>query len=158
MDNKPKNILANIESGELKKRPKWQFVLQTCLIALGEAVLFAVAIFLISFVFELLVSANFSFFPHVAGQGFGFYLQMFPWVPVFGGLLLIIILGFIFNKYSFVYRKPLIYLLLGIIAVIAVATFIIHITSFHDRFYRYTTQHRFPIIRQFYGQYRVPQK
>ena len=83
MDNKPKNILENIGSGQLKKKPKWQFILRNCLITLGAAILFAIAVFLISFVFELLVSANFSFFPHVAGLGFGFYLLAFPWSLLF---------------------------------------------------------------------------
>ncbi len=156
MDSQPNDILEKIESGELKKKSRRQFLLQTALAALGTALLLMAAIFLISFVFELLVSQSFSFFPYAGKQGFGFYLEMFPWIPVFGGILLIVILGFMLQQYSFVYRQPLVYLLLGIIAVLAAATFVLHVTSFHDRLYHFSAQHRLPVIRQFYGQYRNP--
>lgn len=158
METEQTDILKKIDSGELKKKPKWQFVLQARLVIIGVTVLFIAAIFLISFVYELLVFGRPVPELGIGSRGFGFYLLLFPWIPVLVALLLTAVLGLVLQQYTFIYRKPLVYLLIGIIVAIGLATFILHITSFHQRFSGFSTQHKFPMFRQFYGNYRMPQR
>ncbi len=147
------DILDKIKSGELKKRPKIYFVLQTALVILGTIILLAVSVFSVSFIFYLLRASNLRFLLLFGRAGFLLFLFIFPWAHVLVALVLTIIIGWFLRRYSFAYRKPFLYLPVLIIAIITVLSIALHLIAFHRRFAQFSRQNGLPVFGQLYSNY-----
>ena len=137
-------VLNKINSGELKMRPKFYFVLQGFLTAATAILLFMISIFLISFIFYLLRVNN------ADREDLHLFLQFFPWILIGAALLITIALSLILKKYSFAYHKPLLFLPLGIILIIIALSLIMQLFAFHERFEPLTERRGTPLFSPFY--------
>jgi hypothetical protein len=152
-DNPEKIILEKIEDGVIKKRPHWQFVAENILAIMSITVLFLIAIFLLSFIFETLRGG-----PPAPNQSGISPLSWFPWTSILLTIGIGILLALILKQFRFIYHYPYIYLALGLIGILVICSLIANATSFHSRFSRFSQQHDFPMSRQFYGDFPEPMK
>lgn len=130
MDPKEEQILNKINSGEIKMRPKYFFVLRGIMIGLAAILFLLVAAFLISFIFYIIRPGAAS------AAGLRIFYSLFPWVLLGIAILFLAGLAFLLKQYPFVYRKPLILLPLGIIAAVVLISIAAQLASVHERLER----------------------
>lgn len=149
-DSLKNKVLAKIKRGEVKMRPKYQFVLKSFLYFGGVVFAFVALVYLVSFALYLLRQTGTFYLPSFGWRGIFPFLSSFPWGLALLGLVLILILEILSRNYSFVYRKPFIYSILVVVLVIGTGSFLIDRTAFHPQLHDYFQKHRVPPFRHLY--------
>lgn len=149
-------LLEKIKSGEMKMRPRAYFILKTILIVGGSLLVGGLAIFLISFISFHLRLSGIWYLPGFGFRGLGIYLRLLPWFLIFISLFLILILEILAKRFSFVWRRPIVYSLLLIIVVALIGGFIITKTSFHPGLFLQAKQGKLPLIGPVYRDFGMP--
>ena len=158
--NKPKHkktikntVLAQIKSGQAIMKPKWHFVLKTILVAVGVVIVAFALIYLVSFIFFILRQTGVFFVPSFGFRGVGIFLVSLPWFMILTGLVFFVTLEILVKRYSFTYRKPLLYSLIGIIIFVLIGSFIVSRTGLHQGLFRYAEDRRLPVVGRLYRGY-----
>lgn len=113
-------VMGKIKTGEVKMRPKIYFIAGSALLFLGLVTSSVVAVFLFSLTRFLLRSHG-----PMAQYRLEQLLSSFPsWIPLLAVMSIIIGIMFL-KKYDFSYRKNFIYVIIGFIAVIITASWVI---------------------------------
>ncbi len=142
-----KSIIEKIKKGEIKMRPKWHFILKTLLVILGAVVACLFALFLVSFIF----------FSVRGARGPLPALFALPWILVFLSVILIVVLELLVRYFSFGYRRPILYTVLGIIIVVMLGSMLISRTRMHYFFLEREERGEFPIMRPLYHGFGRPE-
>ncbi len=138
-------ILEKLKSDKVKMRPKIYFILKAVLIILGILVVALFVLYLLSFI-VFVMRANGIWYLHSFGfPGIRASLTLLPWLLIFISVLLIFVLEVLLKRFSFAYRRPVFYSLLGIIIFAALGSFIIDRTSFHPAMFSRAQKGTFPI-------------
>lgn len=143
-------ILSAIETGKVKMRPRWHFVLQTILIIVGIALILFALLFLISFIIFSLRHSGVWFAPAFGSRGLGVFLTSLPWILIVLTVLFVIILEILVKKYSFAYRQPLLYSALGLILIVTIGGIAVAQTPLHGGLMRQTIENHVPLAEPFY--------
>ncbi|MBI4143042.1 hypothetical protein HY480_04165 [Candidatus Uhrbacteria bacterium] len=146
-------VLARIQSGQTRMRPKWHFLLRTTLAAVGAALLVLAILYLVSFVFSMLRYTGAWFAPSFGVRGVGILLSTVPWILVLLAIVFIIVLEVLVQRYAFAYRKPLLYSVLGILAVVMLSGLAVARTRLHPAFAAFAEERRIPGAGPFYRRY-----
>jgi hypothetical protein len=126
-------IMQKIRAGEMRMRPRWQFVLQSALLVLGSVTVGLAVLYLASlFVFASRLNGAF-YAPSFGVMGLLPFLRAMPWVLIALALLFIAALELLVRHFAFAYRQPLLYSALGVIAFSIVGTSLVLETALHDR-------------------------
>ena len=126
-------ILEKIKSGGVKMKPKIYFVLKSFLITGGILLFFVFLLFLVSLIHFHLRASGLWYLPRFGSHGLGIYFKSLPWFLILFCLILVFVLEIFSRKFSFVWKRPLIYSLLAIIFILLIGTFILEKTSVHPR-------------------------
>jgi hypothetical protein len=130
-------IMKGIHEGKVQMRPRWHFVLISALLFVGALVVGLTLIYAVSLVLYLLHASGEWFAPSFGLRGWFSFLYALPWL-LFGLLLMfVVILEVLVRRYAFVYKKPLITSVLGIIAVVVAGGFLVALTPLHSRMARF---------------------
>ncbi len=105
-------IFEKIKNGQVKMRPKLYFVLKSLIFALGIVLASILVLFLFSFIVFCLKLGGIWFLPKFGFRGLGIFFISFPWFLILLALFLIFLLEIIAKKYSFVYKRPIIFSLI----------------------------------------------
>jgi hypothetical protein len=146
-------VIAAITSGEVRMRSRWYFVLQSILLAGVIAVLLLLTLFVVSFMVYSLQQSGAWFGVHLGVSGWYVFFASVPWSLLFVSLALIVILATLLDRYSFVYHRPLLYALLGILVVVGLGGSLLAGTSFHTKVLRYAATNGTPVVANFYRFY-----
>ena len=121
-DDHKKNITLEvqekIQSGKLKMKPKAFFVLKSTLYIVGTLLILCFTLYLVSFIFFILRANGIMDLSRFGFRGFGIILVSLPWFLIILTLILVIVLEILGKHFSFVYRWPLMYSLLGVVLVV----------------------------------------
>ncbi|MDP1709514.1 MAG: hypothetical protein Q8L21_01355 [Candidatus Komeilibacteria bacterium] len=131
-----KKIITKIREGKLNMRPRWYFILQTAAVLVISVLAFVLAVFLISWLYFILHASGAWLLPAFGSHGWMHFLRSFPWLPASIGLILIMILAFILEKFRWAYRQPALYVGLGIVVLTVLFSLTIARTPVHDIFYQ----------------------
>jgi len=166
MENEPKKsakekILSAIANGQVTMRPRWHFVLRATLLALGVVLCALAVLYLGSFIAFTLRQTGVLFAPGFGLHGWFIFFRSLPWLLIGVAVLFLVVLEILVRRYAFAYREPLVYVTLGIVAiVIGGSVFIVPLQramfratrhddrSFSGQFYRAFGTPRFPDIRR----------
>lgn len=146
-------VLAEIKTGNTRMIPKWHFVLKAALAAVGLIIVLVVLLYLASFIFFILNKTGIWLLPAFGMRGISAFLSSLPWILLIAGSIFLILLEIMVRHYSFAYRKPLLYSLLGIVVVITGVSVVILQTSFHEGLYIRARIGSLPVIGQLYKSY-----
>ena len=125
-ENKIKqDVLAAIAGGEIKQRPRWFFVLRGTLVGIGIGLGLCVVLYLISFILFILRETGVWFTPAFGFRGWFVFFRSLPWVLIGLSLIFTAVLEILVKRYSFAYREPLMYSVLGIVAIVAAGGFLL---------------------------------
>jgi len=149
-------VLEEIKSSQIKMRPKFYFVLKTVLLAVGFFAAGALVLFLISFISFHLRASGIWYLPGFGLHGWGIYFRLMPWFLILAGLILILILEILAKRFSFVWRRPIIYSLLAIILIAIIGGFIIERTPFHPGLFSKARQGKLPFAGSAYREFGMP--
>ncbi len=116
------SVFSAIESGKAVMRPRWHFVLRTILAVIGIVFLFIFALYLVNLAIFLLNDSGLIFVPMFGMIGILEFLVSAPWMLLVGALIFIAVLELLVRKFSFGYRKPLLYSIVGIVAIVALGS------------------------------------
>lgn len=145
-----KDVIDQIKSSNTKMRPRWYFIFRAVLLTLAVILLFLLILFFVSFViFALradggLLAASYGF------NGWDVFFHALPWTLILLSLILILGLIFLLKRYEFVYHQPFLYPLLGLIIVVALASFFLSATSLHPGIFSYASHNDMPLVEGMY--------
>ena len=158
-DHKPSlrdAVLEAIQSGNVTMRPKWHFVLRAILALVGIGIVVLTLLYLASFILFLLRRSGMMFVPVFGARGWFIFIRSLPWLLFALLALFIVVLQILVQHYSFAYRKPLVYSVVGIVVIVIAGGSIVAQTSFHRRFMRNAERHHVPFAEPFYRQFGHP--
>ena len=149
-------VLERIKKGEVKMRPKIYFLLKTILVTFALLALLFLVLFLISFISFYLRLTGLWYLPIFHPKFFWLYLKFLPWLLIIFCLILILIVEILAKRFSFVWRKPIIYSLLAIILFALIGGLLFEKTGLHSHFFFQTKEGRMPLMAPVYRQFGRP--
>ncbi len=149
-------VLTAIKRGEIVMRPRWHFVLKTVLATLGFIILFLVLIYLMSLIMFGLRETGILFAPGFGWYGMIVFLKSLPWILIILIGVFLIVLELLVQKYSFAYRRPLLYSA-GIMVVIILGTaWMLARTPLHVVMMHRMEMRPLPVMHNLYREIREP--
>lgn len=146
-------VLAQIEEGRAIMRPRWHFVLKGILIVLGIVLVILAMLYVVSFLIFVLKEAGVLFIPMFGFGGLGAFLLSIPWVLVLVVGLFFFFLEILVRRYSFAYKKPLVYSLLGIVGVVVIGSGVVLATGMHQNLSQRSQDIGVPFVGPLYRGY-----
>ncbi len=155
MNNVKETVLNKIKHGDVAMRPRWHFVLKSFLAIVGICILTLWLVYLVSFIVFALATSGIIMIPAFGFQGLVEFLFALPWLLILIAAVFILLLEVLVNRYSFGYRKPLMYTLFGIVGFTILGTFIVSQTGLHDLVMQRSVESRLPIVGGVYKGYGI---
>jgi len=148
--NKDKSIqekvLSAIKEGKLSMRPKWHFVLITIMHVLVAVILFFALIYLVSFIGLVAREKELFKLLHLNPRELYLLMTSIPWIIVILSIFLLFTFYKLVKEYAFIYKKPLVYSLSGIIFLVVLIGAIIQILDVNFRFARFGEGPKVPVL------------
>jgi len=114
-----------ISRGEIHMKPRWHFILLSALYITGAFIVFLTLLYIVSLGVFFLRDSGELFAPSLGGRGWFSLLLSLPWLLILLTLLFAGILELLVRRYAFVYKKPLLMSVFGILAIIFLGGFFI---------------------------------
>lgn len=143
-------MLVAIRSGEAKMQPRWHFVLRTILFIVGGIIALLALLYIASFIVFVLQETGLWFAPVFGVAGWYSFFRSLPWILVALLIVFVLILALLVKRYSFVYERPTMYLLIGIVALVALGGFLIAATPFHRTLFDSARSGNLPVLGGLY--------
>jgi hypothetical protein len=147
------NVISQIKSGNTKMKPKWHFVLQTSLLAIGTFFVSITLLYIASLVIFILKRTGVIFVPLFGFKGLSVFILSLPWILIMLGIAFVVVLEILIKHYSFTYRRPLIYSLMSIVVIMSVGGVGVFKAGVHDSFLKYAEDTKLPMIKSLYREY-----
>ncbi|PIP87287.1 hypothetical protein COW81_01040 [Candidatus Campbellbacteria bacterium CG22_combo_CG10-13_8_21_14_all_36_13] len=146
-------VLDKIKVGEVEMKSKWHFILQGLLMAFGVFIFAIALVYLFSFILFILSQNGVVFATEFGFHGISVFFMSLPWVLLLLVCIFVIILEKLVKKYSFSYRKPILYSLLGILIMLLIGTFCVSQIGLHQKLSRFAEEDRLSIWGGMYRGY-----
>jgi len=127
------NIIEKLKSGKIEMRPKWHFALRSILLILLTILTLILILFLASFLLFHLKRSGIFFGP-------------LPFVMFLLMIVFVALVEFLINRYAVAYRKPVVYSLLIVVALMVAMGLAINKVHFHEKI----EKRNLPMIKRFY--------
>lgn len=148
------NVLTAINSGTVTMRPRWHFVLRAILLVLGVVLSALAVLYLGSFIAFTLRQTGVVFAPGFGSRGWFVFFRSLPWLLIGVAVLFLVVLEVLVRRFSFAHREPLIYLTLGILAVVIGGS--VFIIPLQRAAFRAVRRDHAPFPGQFYLNFGAP--
>ncbi|MBM3206550.1 MAG: hypothetical protein FJZ43_02935 [Candidatus Staskawiczbacteria bacterium] len=150
------NVIGQIKNGTIKMKPRSYFMLRGFLLGGGIFLLFLFVVYLASFIVFSLRISGVWFLPLFGFLGARILLGSLPWVLILLSVALIIAIEIFAERISFIYKRPVIMSLVGVILIVLIAGLLVGLTSFHPRIFYKSQEENIPVIGSFYKRYSLP--
>lgn len=138
------SIMEVIRSGKAPMRPRWHFVLISTLYALGAAIIFPFLLYVTSLVIFFMRENGVWFAPVFGMRGWASLFYTLPWLLVGFILVFIVILEILVRRYAFVYSRPILITIAGMLLVIFFGGFLVERTRVHAHMREFAREKRLP--------------
>ena len=149
-------IFNKIKKEQIKMRPKIYFILRAILVALMTILVAFFILFLVSFILFNLRASGAWFVPRFGFGAMGIFIKSLPWLFILIALILIVVLEILVKRFSFAYRRPILYSVLAIIIFALLGSFAISRTHLHPDFFWKAQERRLPMMGGFYRGFGMP--
>ena len=149
-------VINKIKKEQIKMRPKIYFILRTLLISLITLLVTLFILYLISFIIFNLRASGIWFLPKFGFGVIGLFFRSLPWLLILTAVILIIVLEIFVKRFSFAYRRPILYSILGIIIFAILGSFLIAQTPLHSGLFWKARQGKLPMMGRFYQDFGMP--
>lgn len=144
------NILSAIQTGKVHMRPRWHFMLKTALLVLSTVLACLAVIYLVSFIIFMLRQNGAWFAPTFGLHGLRAFLLSLPWVLIALSLLCAVILEVLVRRYQFAYGRPLMYSVLGVVALVLAGGLALAFTPMHGGLLKQARNEQLPFAGAWY--------
>lgn len=151
-NNIKEDILQKIKAGKIKMKPKIFFVAKTGFFMLLFLALLLFTVYLVSFIVFMMRASGLWFLPGFGLEGFRILFGALPWVLILLSLGLIVFSEFFAEHFAFVYKRPMIYSLSGIVLIVVILSMITALTPIHAGIFQKVSESNFPLVKPFYEQ------
>lgn len=151
--NIKEEIIASIKEEGVKMRSKKYFFVQAGMSILGIVILFIISLFFASFVTFHLFRSGLLFAPTFGAPGWLIFFKSLPWIFIGVTLILVFALEAMLKRYSFTYRRPLLYSVVGVVALTLAGGFFISQAHFHEQLQDFAKEHRIRGVGRFYKEF-----
>lgn len=128
-------FLESMNEDAIKVRPKWQFTLRTVFLVAGIFLAALFLLYLISFIIFILHQTGTWFGPEFGGAGWFALFRSLPWLLIFFCVVFGAALFILVERYSFVYERPVVYIVFGIVITALVGGVVVAETPLHQRLF-----------------------
>ena len=156
MDSISDKVFNKIKKEQIKMRPKIYFILRAVLVALLILLVAFFVLFLVSFILFNLRASGAWFLPRFGFPAIGIFIKSLPWLLILIATILIIVLEILVKRFSFSYRLPILYSVLGIIVFAFLGSFVISKTHLHPDFFWKAQERRLPMMGGLYRGFGMP--
>jgi hypothetical protein len=115
-----------------------------------------VLLYLVSFVIFVLHQTGEWFVPSFSVHGLTEFLTSMPWLILLISVIFIVILEILVRKYSFGYRKPLLYTSVGVLVIVLGGGALVARTSLHRGLFDFAREQHLPLAGNLYIHYGTP--
>ena len=136
--------------------PKWHFVLRAIILVGVIVITLITSIFLVSFIYFSLKVSGHIFLLGLGARGLRVFILLFPWKTLIFEVFLLFILERLVKNFRIGYERPIIYIVLGLIAFTLVGSFIVERISLHERLLERSERGELPVFGRFYKDVRKP--
>ncbi|MCL5666298.1 MAG: hypothetical protein M1383_00790 [Patescibacteria group bacterium] len=143
-----REIMEKIKHGEVRMRSKAYFIWQALAVAAAVVLLLLLAVAIASFLIFVLHASGRIFLPSFGWQGWRLFLLRFPWLILLLIAALVVILEILVKRFA--YRRPFIYSLGSILAVILVAGIFVGQSSLHPVLFNQASENQLPLAGGLY--------
>lgn len=150
MNDLKNNILHKIEAGEIAMRPHWQFVLLSVGLMIGVLFAASTLIYLASFVLYVLQYSGAVYATQFGTAGLGAFLLSVPWRLALLGILLLVVLYVLVQRFAFSYHQPFVYTIVGVLLCVAASSVFIAQTSAHELVRKQMHERPLPVLAELY--------
>jgi len=144
------SILDKISCGDVEMKPKSYFVIRGVLWASTIVIGFLIAVFAFSFILFVLRGNGFTPLMEFGFAGLPVILRFIPWEFVVLIPLLLIVLERLSKHFAFVYKRPLVYSILGALLLVVLGGVLISQTGIHEKLVNRAFDGRLPIAGPMY--------
>ena len=148
------DVLKAIQGGQVKMRPKWQFITKAALMLLGVVLVALTTLYLVSFIVFILRQTGVLFVPAFGPGAFGVFFMSLPWLLIALAAIFMLLLEILIKRYSFAYGRPFLYSALAVIFLGIAGGIIIGETPLHERFFDAAENGQLPFAGPVYEYYR----
>lgn len=145
-----KTVLEKIKDGKVDMKPRWHFVLKTVLSITAIVLVTLLTVYIFSFVFFFLQQSGVLFAAAFGFRGISFFVMSSPWLLIGAALLFVLLLSVFLTRFSFSYRRPLVYSFIGIVALALLGSFFIEHTTMHARLGSFAEREGVPVLAPLY--------
>lgn len=141
-------LLMEIHEGQVKMRPKWQFIIEQGLFAAAFLIIASIVFYLSSFIVFSLHQSGVIFLPEYGFRGWAAFFAFLPWPLIILVFLMLVLLELMVQQFAFAYHNPIVFTF-GALLLIVVATSYL-IACWHQPIYRLVKENHLPIVSPFY--------
>lgn len=152
MNNLKQAVMDTIKTGNVSMHSRMHFVIRGTLLVAGFVLLLAISLFLVSFVVFLLRTNGLLGIAHFGMDGLPSLLFSLPWVILLLVVVVFITLELLASHFSFVYKRPLVYSILGGGVVVVCGGVLIAHSTIHEQMFRLNESRPIPGINYMYKQ------
>ncbi len=149
-------VFNKIKKEQIKMRPKIYFILRAVLVASMTLLVAFFVLFLVSFILFNLRASGAWFLPRFGFPAIGIFLKSLPWLLILIAIILIVVLETLVKRFSFAYRRPILYSVLAIIIFAFLGSFAISRTHLHPDFFWKAQGRKLPMMGGFYRGFGMP--
>jgi hypothetical protein len=149
-------VFNKIKKEQIKMRPKIYFILRAVLVASLTLLVAFFVLFLVSFILFNLRASGVWFLPRFGFPVIGIFIKSLPWLLILIAIILIVVLEILVKRFSFAYRRPILYSILVIIILAFLGSFVISKTHLHPDFFWKAQERRLPMMGGFYRGFGMP--
>ncbi len=149
-------VLEAIKHGKIKMRPRWHFVLKGVLLILGIILAFLFLLYLVSFMLFTMQQGGGWFAPVFGMRGWLLFLRSLPLLLMLVAGIFIVVLEMLVRKYSFAYRKPLLYSISAVLLLVLLGS--AFVAPMHRGLFQSAQENKLPMMGVFYKNFGPPQR
>jgi hypothetical protein len=130
-------VLESIKENKVEVYSKAHFTFRIILLAIVAVLTLAISVSILNFIFFSVRISGRGALLDFGSQGFWFFLQVFPWLPLVFDVALIAVLEWLVRKFRFGYRRSVLYVFLALFAVIvSLSIFLSQGTGLNDALFQ----------------------
>jgi len=146
-------VLDSIKTGRVTMRPRWHFVLRAAFAIVGAVFLSLTLLYLASFIVFIVHYNGAWYVPAFGMRGLRVFLLSLPWILILVALIFVGILEVLVRRYTFAYRRPLLYSAAGVMILVMVGGIAVARTPFHQGFMRRAEDRHLPFAGGMYREF-----
>jgi len=125
------DVMKAIREGHVHMRPRWHFLLLSALTLTGAILAFLTLLYIVSLGVFFLRDSGALFAPSFGARGWLTLLRSLPWLLIGFVVIFFVILEYLVKRYAFVYKKPLLLSVSGILCIVFIGGVAIARTPLH---------------------------